>query len=196
MRASNLIRFSVLGITVATVSAVVGRGIVRLVARWEATEYAENHARQLAAAYTRSAYDSATVEISGTLTAQAAALLGEAGVLEPILVLVRARDCFTCEDLDRQLRELVGSSQRAVVVMTEHADTALVKRFLHRYRVLGLAGVIGINLDSVLVTKEAVQTPAALVVQSAGAVHGIAHTLRFRNTRPRSFADELRPFGL
>lgn len=111
-----------------------------------------------------------------------------------VLIALRAADCFTCEDLGRQLRELQharGTQERTVVVVTTPFDLAVVRAWLRRERVVGvrLAAVEG---GVQLIGVGPVPTPAVMLLDSVGRVErGVAHPQRVPNVRLVSFAAEL-----
>lgn len=111
-----------------------------------------------------------------------------------LVIALRAEDCFTCEDLGRQLRELRhtrGAADRGVVVITPPADRTIVEKWLRKERVVAVTVVSterGFQLDA----TGSVPTPAALLLDSLGQVErGISHPQRVRNVRLVSFAAEL-----
>lgn len=109
-------------------------------------------------------------------------------------IALRAADCFTCEDLGRQLRELRharGAKDRAVVVVTTPSDLTVVRAWLRKERVIGvrLAAVDG---GVQLIGAGPVPTPAVMLLDSVGGVErGVAHPVRVPNVRLISFAAEL-----
>jgi hypothetical protein len=110
-----------------------------------------------------------------------------------VVVLLRGRDTMKCEDLGRQLRELRRSlrGRLPLVVWTARGDSVLVSTFLRRENVSADA-LAGVAVDSVYAAEGRVVTPAVLVARDGGAaVHGIAHSRRFPNSRLRSFTQEM-----
>jgi hypothetical protein len=146
--------------------------------------------REAMAAPTGAQYDSATRVIHGVLTTLAAdavrpAMRSALGVL----VVLRAADVRTCEDLGRQLRELQSRSPGMPMVAV--ADTVdLLGAFVRRERLR--ASVVQLAAAAVVEGVSALPTPAVLVMdETGGRVAGVAHPRRFANARVRSFADEL-----
>ena len=143
---------------------------------------------------TQAAYDASTVRITGRLADPAARRLAAVAGGEPgVVVMVRGQDVKTCEDVARQLRQLVHAvpAQTPVVVWTDAESRAFVSSFLRRERIRARS-VEGVALESVVPGAARVHTPAVLLVDGDGAVlDGIAHTRRFPNFRGRSFAQEV-----
>ena len=142
-----------------------------------------------------SAYDAAMRRFTGRLTSQARAAVGTLGQRHTVLAVVTAADLATCEDLGRQLREL----RRAVpaqpgwgmAVMIDGAGRAELERFLRRERVPYVALLEG-DPRALLDGAEHPGTPAVVVLNGEGRIQaGVSHPLRVRNTRNRSFAQEL-----
>lgn len=144
---------------------------------------------------TQAQYDSATVEIRGTLAEplreQVAAA---AGGRKAALLVVSGRDSQKCEDLGRQLRELQRSApDLALVIATDSASVSQLALFARRER-LRVAAVLAVEPSAVIDDQPHLSTPAMLVVPAVGAaVAGVGHSLRFSNARVRSFAAELQP---
>jgi hypothetical protein len=111
-----------------------------------------------------------------------------------LVIALRAEDCFTCEDLGRQLREMLharGAASRRVVVITPRADRTLVEKWLRRERVVAVT-LVSSDHGFQLVGADAVPTPAVLLLDTLGQVErGISHPQRVRNVRLVSFAAEL-----
>lgn len=111
-----------------------------------------------------------------------------------VLVFVSAADCFTCEDLGRQLREVQhapNARQRSFVIATEPADVDRVVGWLQRERI-HYVSVIPTTPRVVLTSGDTVLTPAVLLLTDGTRIErGVAHPQRVSNTRPRSFAAEL-----
>jgi hypothetical protein len=151
---------------------------------------AEERPREAMAAPTGAQYDSATRVIQGVLTSFAAKAVRPAMRDAPgVLVVLRAADVRTCEDLGRQLRELQSRSPGMPMVVV--ADTLdLLGAFVRRERLR--ASVVQLAAAAVVDGVSALPTPAVLIVEGAGGrVTGVAHPRRFSNARVRSFADEL-----
>jgi hypothetical protein len=146
--------------------------------------------REAMAAPTGAQYDSATRVIKGVLTSFAADAVRPAMRDAPgVLVVLRAADVRTCEDLGRQLRELQSRSPGTPMVVV--ADTVdLLGAFVRRERLR--ASVVQLAAPAVVEGVSGLPTPAVLVVDGTGGrVTGVAHPRRFSNARVRSFADEL-----
>jgi hypothetical protein len=140
------------------------------------------------------AFASATTPLRGRLTPVASAKLKEVdGGSVAILVLLDPADIRVCEDLGHQLRKLVRRAGAAfpLVFVVDSAALTDVRTFARREH-LQASGFIGLRADAVIVEKQRVPTPAALVIQTdKGDVVGVGHPRRFPNVRVRSFADEL-----
>lgn len=148
------------------------------------------HPREAMVAPTAAQYDSATRVIQGVLTSFAADAVRPSMRDAPgVLVVLRAADVRTCEDLGRQLREL--QSRNPGITMVVVADTVdLLGAFVRRERLR--ASVVQLPAAAVVDGVSALPTPAVLVVGGTGGrVTGVAHPRRFSNARVRSFADEL-----
>jgi hypothetical protein len=109
-------------------------------------------------------------------------------------IALQAADCFTCEDLGRQLRELRharGAGERTVVVVTTPLDLAVVRAWLRKERVVPVR-LVAVDGGVQLIGTGPVPTPAVMLLDSAGRVErGIAHPQRVPNVRLVSFAAEL-----
>jgi hypothetical protein len=139
-------------------------------------------------------YAVATQRVTGTLTPAALAHLApRAADGRGVLVLLRKRDCLVCEDLGRQMRELVAHSpDRPLLVLADPDALATVQAFLHREHLHVPAEAAPVN--AVVQGQDKLPTPAVLVERGPeGAVEGIAHPHRFPNLRVRSFTEELGP---
>jgi hypothetical protein len=139
--------------------------------------------------------ETTAVPLDGKLSAQALNLfrLRLHSSDSAMLAVLRATDCFTCEDLGRQLRELQRAAGNSVplLVATEVGDSSRVAVWLTRERVRA-AGIASLDLRALLVGHPDLITPAALVFDGEGAVlRGVAHPRRSKNIRLRSFAEEL-----
>jgi hypothetical protein len=117
-----------------------------------------------------------------------------------IIVALQAADVRGCEDLGRQLRELVGATRERipVLIVTPDADHDLIVSFLRTER---LSSVELFASPALLTTDRdgEIITPAALVVARSGTIlRGVSHPGASRNVRPLSFAHELGflPMGL
>lgn len=119
-------------------------------------------------------------------------LLGARGD-SAVVAAVRGRDCLTCEDLGRQLRQLVSAvgGGMPVVIAMPARDSVRVKNFVRTERIRNVdLAVFTVPLK--LQDGSIVPTPAAMVVGRDGRVRrGIAHVERERNVRAVSFAHEL-----
>jgi len=137
--------------------------------------------------------ESASVTISGTLTPAARRAIRRAhGQGYPLVIVLRATDRRKCEDLGRQLREMLrvaGDRARAVLV-TEDSAAEGYRAFARREHLK--ATIVSFPLDSLMRDRPRLPTPAVLVdVDADGRVEGIAHPDRFANVRSRSFAVEM-----
>lgn len=137
-----------------------------------------------------------SVPISGRLTSMVAEPLIEAlGSETPVvLVLVRGADCFTCEDLGRQMRELarVAPPGYRLVALTDAVERHRTEQFLMRERIQ-VALLLGVGSFTIFESAEAeLPTPAVVMgSQLGGVLTGVAHPNRVPNYRAKSFADEL-----
>lgn len=156
---------------------------------------AREHWDGLIREHSDSAYDAAMRRFTGQVTPQVQAVVGTLKMRHIVLAVVTAADLAACEDLGRQLREL----RRAVpdepgwgmAVLVDGAERTEVERFLRHERVSRVTVLEG-DPHALLAGAEHPGTPAALVVDADGRIHaGVAHPLRVRNTRSRSFAQEL-----
>lgn len=136
-----------------------------------------------------------SVRVSGRLAPEAAQLvIDSVGSVPIVLMVIGSSDCFTCEDLGRQLREVVRLAPTGVhVVVATNADGLRITReFLRRERINATL-VFGVESLSILdgVVDE-VPTPAVLLGRSAtDSLGGVAHETRVANVRLVSFAEEL-----
>jgi hypothetical protein len=112
-----------------------------------------------------------------------------------VLAVVTANDLGSCEDLGRQLREL----RRAVpdqpgwgmAILVDQAGMTGLRIFLQRERVGRIPVLVG-DPRAYLEGQQHPGTPAAVVLHRDGSITaGVSHPLRVRNTRSRSFAEEL-----
>ena len=138
---------------------------------------------------------STSVPISGRLVSAVAEPLIEAlGSGSPVvLVLVRGSDCFTCEDLGRQLRELerLTPPDYRLAAVTNAEDLRRTEQFLMRERI-GAAFLLGIESFTIFQSAETeLPTPAVVMGMPTGTLTGVAHPVRVPNYRPKSFAEEL-----
>ena len=140
------------------------------------------------------ALDSATRSVRGTLTPRARLAIFSGGHPARMLVVLRSRDRLTCEDLGRQLRELLhreGSGRRAAIV-TEDSAVGAYREFARRERLH--VPVLPLAAGEVLAEYPRLSTPAVLLIDPAMArAAGVSHPIRFPNLRMRSFATELEP---
>lgn len=141
------------------------------------------------------AEDSGSVVLAGRLAPEAAKIVIDSVGAGPIMLLVIASsDCFTCEDLGRQLREVVRLAPTGshVVVATNADGLRRTREFLRRERVTP-ALVFGVESFSLLDgAVDAIPTPAVLMGLSAtDSVGGVAHSTQAANVRSVSFAEEL-----
>ena len=142
-----------------------------------------------------SAYDAAMKRFTGRVTPQVQAAVRTLRQPHTVLAVVTAADLLTCEDLGRQLRELRRSVPDepgwGMAVLVDAAGRPELERFLRRERVPRVAVLEG-DPGALLAGAEHPGTPAAMVVDGEGGIHaGVSHPLRVRNTRSRSFAQEL-----
>lgn len=140
-------------------------------------------------------YDAAMVRVSGRLSTEATRALarvaeGDTG----LAVVITAVDVQTCEDLGRQLRELrrAYGPNRRIAVWGDSVKPEVLERFLRRERIGGVT-VSPIPLTGILADRKRMWSPAAIVATRDGRIiDGVGHTLRARNVRLRSFAEELK----
>jgi hypothetical protein len=135
-------------------------------------------------------YDSSTIYFEGPLSQPLPHAVGADSVL---VLLVHATDCFTCEDLGRQLRELqhVAGQSYAFIVYTTENEAPDVAVFLSKERIRVTATMSG-SPSTAFGRELLIGTPAMAVVDSRGvAVRGVSHSRRMPNVRPKSFAQEL-----
>jgi hypothetical protein len=115
------------------------------------------------------------------------------GGQKSIVIALNAADCFTCEDLGRQLREIVRASserQWAIAVIAPSSDSLRVETWLRRQRI-HRDRMIWSEIKTAFIGSPP-PTPAVIIVAANGTtVRGIAHKQRVRNARVRSFAQEL-----
>ncbi len=134
--------------------------------------------------------DSATRRITGRLSAMQPPL----GQRRALVLFLRARDCVTCEDLGRQLREVQHTTRLRPLplVLVAPADEAReVLDYLAAQKV-DVATTIAADPDTVLANRQPVPTPAMVLVDARGGiVSGTAHPKRLPNLRLQSFAAEL-----
>lgn len=172
-------------------SAGVAAGISSVRQRDQSrTEVADEYSPEAYAKRTRWLVDSSQ---------HVATLLSRARAADTTIALVlRGLDIERCEDLGRQIRQVVGT--HAPFYRTElwanENDTAQLKAFLRVERIEGLAVRVASLSALGSDTLRAFITPAALlVVDSSGRYLGVAHPGRFANSRPMSFSDELKKLG-
>jgi hypothetical protein len=136
-------------------------------------------------------FDSATVVLIGDLSSHARLAL-RTGRRRTILILLRDRDRLVCEDLARQLREMLRVSDRIPAVLATERDAVTAYRSFARREHIRSAVVV-LSADSVLAAGP-VPTPAVLLLNGPAAeAQGVAHPSRFPNVRLRSFAAEIQP---
>ncbi len=140
------------------------------------------------------AEDPGSVFLSGKLVPEAAQIvIDSVGSAPLILMVIASSDCFTCENLGQQLREVVrlASSDFRVVVATNADGLRRTREFLRRERVSPTL-VFGVESFSILEGAAEVPTPAVLLGRSAAdSLGGVAHATRAANARSVSFAEEL-----
>jgi len=134
--------------------------------------------------------------LSGKVTSEAyAAVVFEVGGGPHALVLaLRARDSFTCEDLGRQLREVrhaLRGRDTPLILVTPASDSQAVRVWLRRERVSPTHWLI-LDPNHLLADRDSLATPALVLADGDGKIlRGIAHPERVRNTRTRSFVHEM-----
>ncbi len=132
----------------------------------------------------------------GSLSEPLSAVVGSAigADSQGILVVLATEDCFTCEDLGRQLREVLhspGSAGSRLVVILQGNDSTRVAGWLRRERVNRGELIRPVSALS-LSDSTPIPTPAVLLVRRSGRiVRGVAHLTRVPNSRARSFTQEL-----
>lgn len=140
-------------------------------------------------------YDSSTVAVRGVLSPAARSRIApHARDGRALLIVLRGEDRLVCEDLGRQLRELLRRAGRPypalLLVASEDADA--YRRFIRREHVP--AAIETIAADELLESGGDLATPAVLVTHdTAQSAEGVGHTRRFPNVRLRSFAKEVAP---
>ncbi len=141
------------------------------------------------------AYQAATLHFEARIQKDALAALGDFAADSLVLIALRGQDGLSCEDLGRQLRELVRAirnhtSSWELRVVVEEAEREVVESFLRRERIV-TDGITTLSLSDLFVTR-IVDTPAVVIGSANGnTVRGVSHPVRFKNVRPRSFASEL-----
>lgn len=187
MRIDSVLRFLFVATATAAVSATLAAGVVR----WIGTRRLHDvRGLQSEARYVR-----ATTVYQGRLSGPAAKLLRDvrqSGRLAVVVVL-RAKDAETCEDLGRQLRELrraIGP-ERPLLIFAEPSNGLPIANFARSERLANVR-IAEIALETVLAGNASPVTPLVLLVDEADSVvEGVAHPLRFPDARVRSFASEL-----
>jgi hypothetical protein len=143
---------------------------------------------------TAAAFDAATVQVRGSLTAAARRRLASA--VNPrgaVLVILDSMDVRVCEDLGRQLRVLHARTGAILPLVVTAPPPALptIRAFVHGEH-LRPAALIDLPMEELFAGHVNVPTPAAVVIHAGDwSFAGVAHPRRFRNLRMRSFADEL-----
>lgn len=111
-----------------------------------------------------------------------------------VLLLIRERDVFTCEDLGRQSRELRNWAAELglpFLVWAEADPDTRMPVFLRREHIPEAAVFLTRSAFAVE-TGSPIRSPAAMLVNLAtGEIRGFAHPERVPNVRQRSFAQEL-----
>lgn len=111
-----------------------------------------------------------------------------------LLIVLRAADIETCEDLGRQLREAVHRGRRAGFVPAIAAtpdDAGRIRIWARRERLVQVP-VVAVNGGVHVGDRRAVEDPAVLLLDTTGAIlRGVAHPSRVANVRSVSFASEL-----
>jgi hypothetical protein len=116
-----------------------------------------------------------------------------------VVVAVAAKDCLTCEDLDRQIRELSATmnGRMPLLIATSSSDSARVAEFVREARIIDTR--VTIAPQQMLVDSVTISTPAAFVIGHDGRIRrGVSHLQRVPNVRVSSFAQSLGfiPVGL
>lgn len=111
-----------------------------------------------------------------------------------VVLVIRERDVFTCEDLGRQSRELRNWAAELglpFLVWAEADPDTRMPVFLRREHIP--AAVVFLTRSAFAVeTGSPIRSPAATLVNPAtGEIRGFAHPERVANVRQRSFAQEL-----
>jgi len=93
--------------------------------------------------YDADAYLAATLTFQGSLRPEVLDLIGEVAADSVLLVAVHGRDCLSCEDLGRQLRELVRSlethpSEWDIRFVVDEGGLETLSSFLRRERITRL----------------------------------------------------------
>jgi hypothetical protein len=149
----------------------------------------------LLAAPTTAEYDASTVVLAGELSSRASGRIARhTREGRAILVVLRGPDRLVCEDLGRQLRELLrrAGPDYPAVVLVAPADEEDYRRFMRREHVP--ATIETLAPEHLLTSGTDLPTPAVLVTRDgAHTAEGVGHTRRFPNLRLRSFADEMAP---
>jgi len=134
--------------------------------------------------------DSATLRVTGRLSV----LQPPLGQRRALVLFLRARDCLTCEDLGRQLREVQHATRPRpfpLVLVTPAGEAREVQNYLAAQKV-DVVATIAADPDTALANRRPVPTPAMVLIDAAGVVlSGTAHTRRLANLRLNSFAAEL-----
>ena len=110
------------------------------------------------------------------------------------LIVLNEENCFTCEDLGRQLREVLhsyDSGRRRAVVAISGGGADRIAQWLRRERVAPIQLVVSPTAPT-MHDGTFIPTPAILLLNMRGEKdRGIAHLMRVPNIRIRSFAREL-----
>ncbi|HEY0017517.1 MAG TPA: hypothetical protein VGC13_14495 [Longimicrobium sp.] len=155
---------------------------------------------KLAQEHSDSSYDAAMKRFGGRVTSRLQTALQALPLDHTVLAVVTAADLRGCEDLGRQLRELSKAVPSepgwGLAILVDAAGSEDLRRFLERERVPPVPILVG-HPTAFLEGGEHPGTPAAAVVVRDGRIAaGISHPLRVRNTRSRSFAQELGLSGI
>jgi hypothetical protein len=188
MRFGSTLRFSLAAIAAAGISATGVAGVMRLIiARGPA---------DVRSLQNEAGYRVATRFYQGSLSPPAARLLHRLRDADQtaVVVVLRARDTETCEDLGRQLRELqraIGRN-RPLLIFAEPTRSSVIRNFVRSERLANVR--IGeIATATIYAGKATLMTPAVLLVDRADSVvEGVAHPVRFPDARVRSFTEELK----
>lgn len=149
----------------------------------------------LAQEHSDSAYDAAMKRFTGRVSPPVRESLRGLPGERTVLAVLTGDDLRGCEDLGRQLRELHRAVPRepgwTMAILVDAAASEEVRRFLRQERVPSLPVLVG-EPGAFLEGAAHPGTPAAVVVTPQGLITaGVSHPLRVRNTRSRSFAQEL-----
>ncbi|MDB4913418.1 MAG: hypothetical protein JWM95_1062 [Gemmatimonadetes bacterium] len=137
---------------------------------------------------------SAPAFVAGDITGDAGAQLQAAGVRGPaVIIVVDSLIISNCEDLARQLREVLHSRlarNRPSVVLTRTDDSVRIATWLRQERIPS-ENVVTYR-KALVVGDKPVRGAAVLILDARLHVaSGVSHPVTVLNTRPQSFAMEL-----